>query len=177
MDNVRRLVQHSSASVEWYTPIEVVEAARPTLGAIDLDPASCAKANKVVKAKQYIAPPNDGLAATWSGSVFLNPPGGRLNGKSQQKVWWDELSRRYMRGEIEAAIFIGFSVEILQTTQSCKYPAVGFPFCIPKKRLKYWRSSGPAMSPPHASVIVYLGQYPLGFISWFEPIGAVIITR
>jgi len=84
---VSNLGQHSSIQVEHYTPIHVVEAARATMGAIDLDPATCSNANEVVKAKLCFGPDwgTDGLLGQWCGDfgeplrVFLNPPGGVLN--------------------------------------------------------------------------------------------------
>src|SRR6266496_3292476 len=48
-------VLHMSAnqggSNEWYTPEYLVEAARETMGKIDLDPASCDYANRIIKAE------------------------------------------------------------------------------------------------------------------------------
>lgn len=172
-DNIRRaLPQHSSASNDWYTPPEVVEAARLTMGGIDLDPASCEEANKVVRATNFLSA--GGLSLLWSGRVFCNPPGGRLNGKSSQKIWWERFSQFYETGQITAGIFVAFSLEQLQVTQSCDHPMLGYTICVPSKRLKYWRPSGPAKSPPHASCIVYCGPMPGLFHERFYQIGAVI---
>ena len=54
----------SSESNEWYTPARYVDAARLTLGSIDLDPASCEAANKIVKAKTFYSKDRDGLETT-----------------------------------------------------------------------------------------------------------------
>ena len=43
----------SSETNEWYTPKKYVDVARQILGEIDLDPASCIVANRVIKAKQF----------------------------------------------------------------------------------------------------------------------------
>ncbi|WP_084501477.1 DNA N-6-adenine-methyltransferase [Nocardia xishanensis] len=53
----------------WLTPPGVVTA----LGAFDLDPCA-AEPRPWDTARRHIAPPDDGLAATWEGRVFLNPP-------------------------------------------------------------------------------------------------------
>ncbi|MCY4129588.1 MAG: DNA N-6-adenine-methyltransferase, partial [Gammaproteobacteria bacterium] len=67
-------------NVEAYTPREIIEAARLSMGEIDLDPASCDLANTVVKAKLFYSENDSGLDRSWAGCVWLNPPfsGGRL---------------------------------------------------------------------------------------------------
>jgi ParB family chromosome partitioning protein len=60
---------------EWYTPQHVVDAVRKVFrGRIDLDPASSAIAQTVVKAKTYFTVDDDGLQHEWHGKVMLNPP-------------------------------------------------------------------------------------------------------
>ena len=59
---------------EWYTPAEIVEAARATMDSIDLDPTSCEAANENVKAKRFFAKDDDVLNQTWKERVWLNPP-------------------------------------------------------------------------------------------------------
>jgi ParB family chromosome partitioning protein len=61
-------------SCEWYTPAKIIDAAGLAMGGIDLDPASCAEANKVVGAKEYLTKEQDGLSRPWWGNVWLNPP-------------------------------------------------------------------------------------------------------
>lgn len=102
-------VQLFSKSNEHGTPVHVVEASRACLGAIDLDPASCSKANRVVGARFFFTQEDysatdatlardkgvgirhDGLSALWGDTgapsrVFLNPPGGSLK-KTAEGLW------------------------------------------------------------------------------------------
>ena len=65
----------ASGEQEWWTPAELVEAARDVLGVIELDPASCAGAQATVRARRFHTLEDDGLAQEWSGAVWLNPPG------------------------------------------------------------------------------------------------------
>jgi hypothetical protein len=67
-------VGHNSGENEWYTPSNIIELARQTMGSIDLDPASCDRANQTVKAKKIYTEQNSGLLQTWSGNVWMNPP-------------------------------------------------------------------------------------------------------
>jgi hypothetical protein len=83
---------------------------------------------------------------------------------SSMKAWWFKLVQEWKRGRVPQAVFIGFSIEVLQTTQNKVPkglpPAIRFPFCIPRRRLAYWHWEGDQLvkggSPTHASVIIYL---------------------
>ena len=190
--------RHSSASNEHYTPRVIVEAARTTLGAIDLDPASCEAANRVVRATRIFTRADDGLSRPWHGRVFNNPPGGRLvGGDSSQKTWWFKLGAEWHAGRADAAIFVSFSIELFQTAQ-VDTPAdlptpLDLPFCVPSSRVAYMIateqiglfSGAPELkegaSPPHASAIVFFPPRVERaaaidrFRAAFGPIGKVVL--
>jgi hypothetical protein len=196
--------RHSSATVEHYTPPSIVEAARAVLGGIDLDPFSCTRANETVKAGGFYSleetafsrgmagsAGNCGWKNYWHGRVFINPPGGRgPNNESNQKRAWFKLAAEYDAGRVSAAIFVCFSVELLQTTQvkpTGKLP-LDFPICYPSKRVAYIREDGTVGgSPPHSSCIVYVPprrtdglvcEREAGldrFRTAFAPIGRVVV--
>ncbi len=168
---------HSSESVEHYTPSIIVDAARLALGGtIDLDPASCAIANTIVRATNYFtetAPGSRGELHPWPGTVFLNPPGGRIDqnwrrvphgGTSSAKRWWAKLVTEWAEGRTKAAIFVGFSLEILQTTQNVDEAGallpLDFPICYPRTRVAYLSERTgelkPGASPPGASFVAFL---------------------
>lgn len=180
---------HSSASKEHYTPPEIVEAARAVMGEIDLDPATCRLANTVVKAKHTFTDKSNGFRQSWAGNVFLNPPGGKCDAAGNQlfkaekgyryadgspctaaalssaKVWWRKLALEFEGGAVQSAIFIGFSLELLQVTQvgdSILLP-LSFPICYPSRRVAYYvedDSGGlrKGASPTHASFIAFLSH-------------------
>ena len=91
----------SSKSVEWYTPAPVIEAAREVLGTITLDPASSEIANRVVRAEKYYTAEQDGLRRQWEGTVWCNPPYGRLAGRFVKK-----LLAEHARGRVSEAIVL-----------------------------------------------------------------------
>lgn len=64
----------SSGDDEWYTPREVIALVTEVLGAIDVDPASCAFAQQTVQAHTFYTKDDDGLRQPWVGTVFCNPP-------------------------------------------------------------------------------------------------------
>ncbi len=213
------LARHSSETNEHYSPPMVVVPARETMGDIDLDPASCEEANRLVQAGQIYTYADDGYTRPWFGRVFLNPPGGLSDNlqrpvkprcgetgecglpaphkhegaESSQKKWWFKLAREYAEGRVSAAVFICFSIELLQTTQvdppsGLALPLDG-PVCFPARRVPYitaaQREAQDALpgvetggkvgsAPPHASCIVYLGPLAYQFRTAFERLGKVI---
>lgn len=202
--------RHLSLTTEHYTPPDIIAAARTSLVAIDLDPASSARGNTVVKAKKFFTAEDNGFLQAWPGRVFLNCPGGKCDvrgvtvvsvdkskraGKSEwtcdlvgkgpcghahqgvrssQKAWWRKTVKEWTERRTTAALFVGFSLEILQVAQvfdADERPGSvpsDFPHAIPSTRLKYWTEkiiAGPegervelveSDSPPHASVLIFL---------------------
>jgi hypothetical protein len=208
LDKLVTAARHSSESAEHFTPAWLVDAARATLGgSIDLDPASCVEANAWIRASRIFTAEEDGFVRPWWGRVLLNPPGGlsddqqrpvkikcRETGgcglavphthegiESSQKKWWFKAAREYTLQRVEAAIFVCFSVELLQTTQNDTPVGLpiplDFPICFPSKRVSYVKPGGKVgTAPPHASCIVLLGpqEYQERFEIMFSPIGRVI---
>jgi len=185
--------KHSAKSVDHLTPDYVVDAARETLGHIDLDPASTEEANLLVKASRIFTKEDGGLKQSWVGNVFLNPPGGSFHKaqtvdmrlgytKSRQALWWMKLVQEYEKANVQAAIFVGFSIEFLQVVQSlrCLRPT-NFPMCVPRKRVSFdcWepgRGRTPQKQPTHANVVVYLPDFEESIEAFrvaFAPLGEV----
>lgn len=67
------------------------------------------------------------------------------------RVWWDKLAREWDAGHVSAAFFVGFTLEILRTSQSCHLPVQAFPRCYPKERMAFGGDD-----PTHANVLAYL---------------------
>jgi len=80
-------------------------------------------------------------------------------------------------------MFMGFSLDILQTSQAAFPSVADFPVCVPSSRLRFisGETGLPEKSPTHANVIVYLpplaDDWQAGlarFARAFKPIGKVL---
>ncbi len=172
------LPQHLSQSNEWFTPPDVIEAARATLGGtIELDPASCFEANQIVKAERYYTEADDGFTKEWRGTTLCNPPGGKRKPcaqyptKSNAAAWFWKLLYEAFAGRVTAGVFVGFNIELLRNGQGLgsSFSPLSFPLCVPSKRLQF----GGAPHPTHANAIIYLGPKPRVFEREFKHIGQV----
>lgn len=171
-------------SPEWYTPAPIVEAARKAMGSIDLDPASHEEANRIVKAERFFTEQDNGLLQPWRGNVFVNPPGGLVG------EFWRKLLAE--RGHFHQAIWVGYSLEQLQTLQciGAEVTPLDFPMCVPNRRIAFveneskqvarfakLRAAGkkpnPKSSPSHANYITYIGPSKEAFWAAFFSFGQV----
>lgn len=176
------------------TPRPIVEAARDVLDGIDLDPATSFEANQRVMARYCLTQNGDALSpeTPWfppryldegSIGIFLNPPGGKRGLDSIPVLFWQRLIAESRDERFRGAIFVAFSIEFLQTTQSacCEALPLRFPFCVPSRRIKFDPPEGvKATSPTHANAIIYIpgreDRTPL-FRTTFGRFGAVVVPR
>jgi DNA N-6-adenine-methyltransferase (Dam) len=154
-------VHFSSRGEEWYTPPHVIALARTVLRVIDLDPASCEQANEVVQAKHFFAVSHDGLTQAWSGTIWLNPPYGKVIG-----AWVEKVCHEYEAGQVNAALVL-----LPARPGSTWWRRISsYPMCFLHGRLRF---SG-ATHAPFPSVVVYLGTEPYRFAEAFAKSGVVV---
>jgi hypothetical protein len=173
--------KHLSKTAEQYTPLWLVEKGREVLGGtIDLDPASTAEVNyDGVCARKFFTKRDDGLKQDWGTSrrpstVFVNPPGGQfsprqakqIGTRSKQVAFWVKLMDEVHAGHVHRAMFLSFSVELLQSCQRALpsepgwYP-LDFSWCIPAQRIKFEKiKRGQRIvgkQPSHANILIFPG--------------------
>lgn len=104
--NNAQLINQDSGDYEYYTPMEIVEAARKVMGGIDLDPASSLEANKRVRATWYYDEKSNGLVKPWFGRVWMNHPFGR----GRNKAWvMKAVSESFELRRVDSFICITFA--------------------------------------------------------------------
>ncbi len=158
------LVQQSLSN-EHYTPSKYIEAARNVLGEIDLDPASCEEANRIVKATEYFDEKSNGLECNWQGRIWLNPPYGGLAGKFIGK-----LTNEFEAGNIEASIVL-VSAHCTDTAWFQKLWS-GL-LCFTDHRINFYGDGGRSGS-THGSVFIYFGPSGAAFIEHFRCFGQIV---
>jgi ParB family transcriptional regulator, chromosome partitioning protein len=178
-DGVPVAVPHIlSKNNEWYTPTRYVEAARELMGGIDVDPASCEEADKVVRAGSYYDINMDGLTLDWHGRVWLNPPYGRTNGESNQEIWTRKLIDQYERGiTTEAVLLVNAAVDTkwFQNLFSYLQREPHFaPVCLPDHRVNFTTPEPSTSGSTHGSAFVYFGPQTKRFFTLFCSFGLVL---
>lgn len=160
---------HQTGEVEWYSPADVVEAARDVLGSIDLDPASCAAANAVVRATQFYSVEDNGLAQPWHGGVWMNPP------YRQPDIahFCEKFARAVTTGEVRAAIALVNNCT--DTEWFATLAASASAFCFPSSRCRYWQPDRTTSTALQGQAVIYSGPDAAGFCRRFSELGLVLV--
>lgn len=87
----------------WLTPRHVLDA----LGPFDLDPCAAPAPRPWPTARRHVCLPQDGLARTWKGRVWLNPPYGKETGR-----WLSRLAAHEDGGI--ALVFVRSDTQVFQ---------------------------------------------------------------
>ena len=96
-------VVHNSGAAEWYTPPDIIEAARMVMSVIELDPCSSEVAQSIVRATHWYDRTHDGLSedADWTASaVWLNPP------YHATELWLNRLYTEIEAGRVGMALVL-----------------------------------------------------------------------
>jgi phage N-6-adenine-methyltransferase len=141
-------VSNNSGDNEWYTPQEIIEAARKVLITIDLDPASSEVANTIVRATTFYAAEDNGLSHPWRGHIFMNPPYAQpLIGQFCEKI-----CEEFDAGGISAIVLTNNATETAWfQTLSSRAAAI----CFPRSRIRFWSPGKTNASPLQGQAIFY----------------------
>jgi hypothetical protein len=153
---------------EWYTPAPIIAAVRDVLGVIDLDPASCEAANKIVKATRFFNNETNGLNQEWNGKIFLNPPYTQRGLKSFFGKLFDEITAE----RVTEAIILSHNYTDSPWCQDALRKADAV--CFAKERITFLRPNGIADAPLQGSMFFYFGDHPEKFMRRFDGIGVIL---
>lgn len=151
------------ASDDWCTPRDLAVL----LGPFELDPCSNDR-SYVIAANRYDGTPgNDGLVASWTGSVFVNPP------YSNPLPWCERL--RDHKGPWVALMKLDPSTKWWATLMQAS-PTVA-PF---RKRLKFERPDKPPLTANFPSVLLWSRWRPcaeLARLLWLPTYPVIEVPR
>ena len=166
--NAATRINQTSGETEYYTPQPILEAARATMGWIDLDPASSVAANARVGATRYYTTEDDGLLQPWSGCIWLNHPFGRVSNPR----WIAKLIKESQNDEFKAACVLTFAC----TSEAWFYPLLCRPQCYLVPRTNYLLPDGTIKrGVTKGSVVTYFGPDVPRFRKVFSGLGVVKI--
>lgn len=170
--NASQLINATSGKVEWFTPMPIIEAATGCMGFIDLDPASCKRANiMIVGARKFFTKEDDGLLQPWKAlTVWLNHPFGRKS----TPLWINKLLSEFEAGNFLQACTITYA----STSEEWFRPLLQFPQCFFHGRTNYISESTlkPVRGASKGSVVTYLGMNPSRFFDAFKQLGTIKIS-
>ena len=160
-------VSFNSGNNEWYTPVNIIEAARVAMGSIDVDPASNDIAQQTVKAETYYTAETNGLDKEWVGNVWLNPPyASDLIGKFIDKLVSEKKNYN------QAVVLVNNATE---TEWFNKIVSISSMVCFPKSRVKFYMPDGKTGAPLQGQAVLYIGKNAESFYKAFKEIGWVAI--
>lgn len=135
-------MKNTSDREEWYTPVRYMISVKNVLGVIDLDPASCERANVTVAAKTYYTREQDALNIEWPAvhSIFCNPPySARIINQFVEKI-----ITHYTEGKFNIGIVLVNNTT--ETTYWQKLAANAAKICMTNHRISFIDSNGMPMN-------------------------------
>lgn len=194
-------INANSSDVEYFTPPPIIEAARLTMGGIDLDPASSSRANLSVRAAHIYTVEDDAMNCDWTcGRMWMNHPFGRFEepcspcgpecprnfdakgGKKPHvchsftlygnQIWVRRFVNEFTSERVRQACSITFAA----TSEAWFQPLSNYPQCYLFPRTNYLLPDGSIKKGvTKGSVVTYLGPNVDAFANAFHQLGKIKI--
>lgn len=166
-------------SDDYYTPTLYASAVKKVFVVINLDPASCWRANEIIEAEKYFTASDDGLKQSWAGyeKIYLNPP------YSCASKWIDKLLDEYEASKKTQRAILLTNTRVTDTVafQRLKRHQGDFLCCLVSIRIRFihpgkiTRETG--MMP---SLFTYLGNTETNYLEFckfaevFSQLGLIV---
>jgi phage N-6-adenine-methyltransferase len=150
-----------------FTPAVYIDAARKVLGEIDLDPASCDKAQETVRAKKFYSKKDNSLGQTWDGRVWLNPP------YSQPAIsdFTSKLVADLNSGTVTSAILLTNNHTDTGWFHNCE--SIAAKICFTRGRIKFIDAIKGEIMPTAGQAFFYYGENADVFTEVFSVFGFI----
>jgi hypothetical protein len=156
-----------TAKEDWYTPPRIIKLVEDVFGGeIDVDPASCMKAQETVGARTFFTKQQDGLKQDWNGAAYLNAP------FQDMEPWIKKLIVELGAGRTTSAIMVSNNY-----TETKWFHAVlecSEAICCTKGRIKFVDPEGNEAECFRGQFFYYFGPRVDRFEEVFGDIGTVL---
>lgn len=149
---------------DYFTPPELVAAARDAMGGIDLDAASHPIANRVHRIPDFFHINRSAFDNDWHGRVWLNPPYGN------NAPWFERIVKFYDSGDVDQICILSpiwaFTAEQAKPVMQRSSATL-----LLSPTPKFWGNANNRTGSNHPHGIVYLGDRVDEFLTAFAPHG------
>lgn len=153
---------------DFYTPVEIIEAASNAMGGIDLDAASHWRADRDFKIGNYFHIFRSAFDNEWRGKVWLNPPYG------DNSPWFKRIIEFTNNGMIEQLCMLS-PVWVFNTRMAIPVMKKASASILLTPTPKFWgHPSETRTGTNHPHMIIYIGDRTMEFIEAFSNFGIPI---
>jgi hypothetical protein len=158
------LIDPAASIQDYFTPAELVNAARVAMGDVDLDAASHWLANRTHKIPDIFHVNRSAFENRWHGRVWLNPPYG------DNKLWYREIARYVGSGDVEQLCMLS---PIWAFTTAIARPVVRLSsaFLLLNPTPKFWGNAHGKTGTNNPHGILYIGERREQFLRAFARYG------
>lgn len=149
---------------DYYTPPEIVQAAREAMGGIDLDAASHWLANRTLRIPDYFTIGRSAFENDWHGRVWLNPPYGN------NKPWFDRIVEFTDGGDVEQLCMLS-PVWAFNTSIAAEVIERVSAMVLLSPTPTFWGNADGKTGTNQPHCVVYIGERVTEFLRAFSAFG------